>query len=348
MVRFLELAWDAIRNSALRLVEWVNEVAATGVFDPRGWPALVWALLAFMVLALLLVLSVRRRRRSAASTLPEMMISHGEIVLVDAPQDAQQVVYDMAAPAQASHRLSLTLSNLNPWPVQLLELAVRTRGLRQPVVAEAGSVVPPNGAVDVVADLFDLPGDVGVVELFLYSNRGGKRTYKLSAPLEWEPWDKRFRIRALSSRVTPVGSLASQERRRNERRSYESAKRRQRQRELAEATWRKAEEFTRQVKERRRTPTENRVAPLVGEQLGTPPGNGNEVRGQRPVGGEPGNGRGAPRYVERTYEERSHEWQPHQESAPQPARPDDDPVNERNGEHGETPEPRRLEFPDEF
>lgn len=358
-MRFLELAWDAIRNSALKLVEWFNDVAATGAFDPRSWPLLVWVLLALLVLALLLVLSVRRRRRSAVRALPEMMISHGEIVLVDEPPDAQQVAYDMAAPAQASHRLSLTLSNLNPWPVQLLELAVRTRGLRQPVVAEAGSVVPPNGAVDVVADLFDLPGDVGVVELFLYSNRGGKRTYKLSAPLEWEPWDKRFRIRALSSRVTPVGTLASQERRRNERRSYESAKRRQRQRELAEATWRKAEEFTRQVKERRRTPTENRVAALVGEQFGTPARSGVEGLGPRGAGGEPGSGRGGqwprePVYEERaneerTYEEHRPERQVPQEGAQQHARPDDAYTGDRNGEHGEAPEPRRrLEFPDEF
>jgi len=272
MVRFLELAWDAIRSSIVQLMAWLSDLAAAGTFDPRTWPQLVWLVLALALLAVVLLVLVRRRRRSAARTLPEMMISHGEIVLLDRSEASAEQLYDMAAPAQASHRLTLTLSNLNPWPVQLLELAVRTRGLRQPVVAEAGSVVPPNGAVDVVADLYDLPGDVGVVELFLYSNRGGKRTFRMSAPLEWEPWDARFRIKALSSRVTPVASLASQDKRRHERRSYRSAKRRQRQKELAEATWRRAGEFTQSLKERRANAADRRVAALAGDHLTAEPG----------------------------------------------------------------------------
>jgi hypothetical protein len=267
MVRFLELAWDAIRSSIVQLMAWLGDLAAAGTLDPRTWPQLVWLGAALAVLTLVLLVLVRRRRRRTERTLPEMMISHGEIVLLDRSEASAEQLYDMAAPAQASHRLTLTLSNLNPWPVQLLELAVRTRGLRQPVVAEAGSVVPPNGAVDVVADLYDLPGDVGVVELFLYSNRGGKRTYRMSAPLEWEPWDARFRIKALSSRVTPVTSLASQEKRRHERRTYRAAKRRQRQKELAEATWRRAEGFTQSLKERRANAADRRVAALAGERL---------------------------------------------------------------------------------
>ena len=143
--------------------------------------------------------------------------------------------------------------------------------LTVPVVAEAGSVVPPNDAVDVVVDLYDLPGEVGVVDLFLYSNRGGHRTYRLSAPLEWEPWDKRFRIRPLSSRVVPVKKIASQEKRKHERRSYESAKRRERQKEFAEAAWRRAEELTRKVRDNRTAAPEKRVAVLAGEHMGPAP-----------------------------------------------------------------------------
>src|SRR5690554_245335 len=271
MLRFLELAWEALRGSATQLVEWLNGLAAAGTFDPRGWPVGVWVVLAAVATILVLLAVVRVNRRGSARRLPEMMISHGEIALVDEPGAAGDVMYDMAAPSQAGHRLSLTLSNLNPWPVQLLELAVRTRGLRQPVVAEAGSVVPPNGAVDVVVDLYDLPGEVGVVELFLYSNKGGRRTFKLSAPLEWEPWDKRFRIRPLSARVAPVRKLASQEKRRIERRSYESAKRRERQKEFAEAAWRRAEELTKKVREKRTAAPDKRVAVLAGERMGVTP-----------------------------------------------------------------------------
>ncbi len=271
MLRFLELAWEALKGSATQLVEWLNGLAAVGTFDPSGWPPAVWLVLGAVVVILVLLALVRGRRRGAASRIPEMMISHGEIVLVDEAEDTTDYMYDMAAPSQAGHRLSLTLSNLNPWPVQLLELAVRTRGLRQPVVAEAGSVVPPNDAVDVVVDLYDLPGEVGVVDLFLYSNRGGHRTYRLSAPLEWEPWDKRFRIRPLSSRVVPVKKIASQEKRKHERRSYESAKRRERQKEFAEAAWRRAEELTRKVRDNRTAAPEKRVAVLAGEHMGPAP-----------------------------------------------------------------------------
>lgn len=281
MVRFLELAWEALRNSALQLADWVTSVAEAGTLDPRNWPPVVWLVIALVVLGVVLLRLLGRRRRRTSSSLPEMMISHGEIRLVDEAEAGADAGYDLTAPARASHKLSLTLSNLNPWPVQLLELAVRTRGLRQPVVAEAGSVVPPNGAVDVVAELYDLPGDVGVVELFLYSTRGGRRTYRLSAPLEWEPWDKRFKVRALASKVTPVGALASQERRRDERRSYRSAKRRERQREFAEATWRRAEEFTKQVKERRAAATERRVTVLAGDQMGARPPHAGDDPGQR-------------------------------------------------------------------
>lgn len=264
MVRFLELAWDALRSTALRLADWFAETAAAGHLDPRGWPQSVWLIAALAVLVVAAAVLVRRVRRRASKALPEMMISHGEIATIDEAWD-EGVAYGPAAPPRASHRLSLTLSNLNPWPVQLLELAVRTRGLRQPVVAEAGSVVPPNGAVDVVAELFDLPGDVGVVELFLYSNRGAKRTYRLSAPLEWEPWDKRYRIRSLSARVAPVARLASQERRRLEKRSYRSAKRRERQKELVDSTWRRAEQLTSQFKRRRSAAAERRVAAFAAD-----------------------------------------------------------------------------------
>lgn len=253
------MAWQAIWATAEQVGQWATGVAPGIMWDPRAWQTGTWLVLALVVVALLVIALLARR--GAPSSLPEMMVSHGQIVLGDAEQaQGGNVPYGLSAPAEAAHHLSLTLSNLNPWPVQLLELAVRTRGLRQPVVAVAGSVVPPNGAVDVAAELFDLPGDAGVIELYLYSNRGGKRTFKLSAPLEWEPWDQRYRVKALSSKVAPVTTLASQERRKREARSYRWAKRRQRQRELAEATWRRAEELGRQVKERRANAAEGRLA----------------------------------------------------------------------------------------
>ncbi len=275
-MRFLELAWEALRAAWQQVAAWASGVIEAGLLDPRGWGVLTWAVLAGLVVVGLVLGLVRRRQRRAARAVPELMISHGEITLEQAELQpgfgaGGPATFGAGGASGATHRLSLTLSNLEATPLQLLELAVRTRGQRRPVVAEAGAVVPPNGAVDVVAELYDLPGEVGVVELFLYSGRGRRRTFRLSAPLEWEPWAKRFRIVALSSVVTPVQRLASQELRRQERRAYETAKRRERSRELMEATWRKAGEFSQQLKERRAGATEKRVAAMAGDQLPLPP-----------------------------------------------------------------------------
>ncbi len=279
-MRFLELARDAVVGTVQLLVDWVQGLAAAGVFDPFGWPPLVWLVLALLAIALL-AFALKKRRRVVQPGVPEMMVSHGEIVLVaESDDDDDGPAYGLAAPPRAHHRLELTLSNLNPYPVQLLELAVRTRNLRMPVVAEAGSVVPPNGAVDVVAELFDLPGDAGVVELYLYSSRSGRRTFVVTAPLEWEPWAQRYRIKALALKVAPTGTLASQERRRRERRSYESAKRRERQRELAEAAFRRAEDLGRQMRDRRAAATEQRRAATSEAAAAVP------MRGSREVGDE--------------------------------------------------------------
>lgn len=331
MLRFLELAWDAIRGTALRFAEWIEGLAAAGAFDPRTWQPVTWIALGVVVVALLVWPLVTRLRRRGSATLPELMVSHGEIALVDEP-GSEASGYDLAAPPGASHQLRLTLSNLNPWPVQFLELAVRTRGLRQPVVAEAGSVVPPNGAVDVEVELFDLPGDAGMVELYVYSNRGGRRTYKLSAPLEWEPWDRRYRIRSLSARVVPVATLASQEKRRREKRLYRSAKRRERQRELADATWRRAEELTRQVKERRAAAAERRAAATAEGLIDAEQVASGALSSTVPHG-----------VAETVYSGAAAAPAPRRERAPDAPRP---PAPEAE-QPREEPR-RRLEFPDEF
>lgn len=368
MLRFLELANDAVAGTVAQLVAWFQGLAASGSLDPRNWQPLTWLIVA-AVLLLLLAPLLLRRRRAAPRHLPEMMLSHGEIVLLEEPAgrlgEAAELGYGMGAPARAHHRLELTVSNLNDYPVQLLELAVRTRGLRLPVVAEAGSVVPPNGAVDVVAELFDLPGDAGVIELYLYSNRGRRRTFRVSAPLEWEPWAKRYRVRALALRTAPVKRLASQERRRRERRSYESAKRRERQKELAETTWRRAEELGRQLAERRAA--ERRPAGRAASERPA----AERLPGERPFPDRFVPGRRAPSseyvaaetvYTGAAAPAATSDWAG-TTTVPRPVveRYDHDEVDEnaaerddfrpvpREEEPGEAPAPRRrLEFPDEF
>lgn len=267
MVRFLELASEAIVSTLSELWAWFGGVLAAGSLDVRNWQPLTWVIAVAVVLLLLGLLT--RRRPARVGALPELMVSHGVIDLdgeANGSFEADELAAaGLAAPARAHHRLTLTLSNLNAYPLQLLELAVRTRGSRLPVVAEAGSVVPPHGAVDVTAELFDLPGDAGVIDLYLYSGGNRRRIWRLSAPLEWEPWTRAFRVKALAARVTPVARLASQERRQHERRAFRGARRRQRKRELTEGAYRRAEALKEQVVERR-AEADHRAAQRASEQ----------------------------------------------------------------------------------
>ncbi|MBX3141819.1 MAG: hypothetical protein KF875_13770 [Trueperaceae bacterium] len=255
MLRFLQLAGEAVANTYRAVVEWVSTVLG-GSSDPTAWTATVWSAaglaLLLVVLVLLLVAAARRRRRRRF--VPEMMMSHGEIALlgdgdrafveskVDGSLDSR-----LEAPAGGKYLLKLALSNLNPYPVQLLELAVRAGRGGLPVVAEAGAVVPPNGAVDVAADLFDLPGHGGVIELYLYSNKLKARTFRLAAPLEWEPWARRYRVKALEGRTEAAPRLASEDRRRFEGLEYARERRQARRAAFAGVVRERTDGLRRQV-----------------------------------------------------------------------------------------------------
>ncbi len=270
MVRFLELATKAIADTVTELWAWFGGIIAAGGLDPRNWQPLTWVIV--VALALLLMGLLMRRRPTRPGVAPELMVSHGVIELEEESDEGLEAdelaAAGLAAPARAHHQLSLTLSNLNAYPLQLLELAVRTRGSRLPVVAEAGSVVPPHGAVDVTAELFDLPGDAGVIDLYLYSGGNRRRIWRLSAPLEWEPWTRAFRVKALAARITGVARLASQERRRHERRAFRGARRRQRQRELTEGAYRRADVIKEQLAQRK-VEADQRAVQRAAEQRAT-------------------------------------------------------------------------------
>lgn len=259
MVRFFELAGSAVAETYRAVVAWLRDQLAAmggGSLDPRTWGSPAWV--GLVVAALLVALAAAwRARLRARRRLPEMLISHGEISVGehdDRPGGEHATSFASGAgvvTGREPHYLQLALSNLTPYPVQLIELAVRTRGGRLPVVAEAGAVVPPHGAVDVAADLFDVAGEAVTVELYLFSGRVRGRTFRLTAPLEWEPWSSRYRIRALDGRSEGVARLASAERRAGERHAFEAAKRRERRRELARLARERTESLRRQVEEYR-------------------------------------------------------------------------------------------------
>lgn len=268
MVRFLELAASAVAETYRAVAAWLAPLEG-GPLDPRGWHGLTWLLVGLaVVLTLLLLPRARKRRRP---DLPEMMISHGELTLTaDGAGDGEDAAVPLGSPPRRWHSLKLALSNLNPYPVQLVELAVRTSGARLPVVAEAGAVVPPNGSVDVSAELFDLPGDRGVVELYLFTSRFTHRLFRVVALLEWEPWAQRFRVKGLSSRLEAVTLLASQERQRREKGAFEAARRRQKRQRLA----RGARDVAAQLLRRSELPLTSVPGPVAAP--GSAPGRGRE------------------------------------------------------------------------
>lgn len=212
MQRVVELMWEAVQEFYRVAVDWVTGLPLD--LDVRAWPLQYWLIGAAVLLTLLLLVR-RPRRRARPKNWPELMISHGEVALAEsgpvaAPADGgRRRAALLSAPEGAAFQLRMTVSNLNPYPMQLLELALRVSGRKQPVVADASAVVPPHGAVDVVADLTDLPGDTGSFELYLHGTRSRPRSVKLVVPLEWEPWNRRYRLLATGQRVERAGALPS-------------------------------------------------------------------------------------------------------------------------------------------
>lgn len=218
MADFLFQTWQDAQRSYEGALRWLASLQ----YDPRQWDALTWLVVAAVALVVLfLLISGGRRRRLGAG--PQFLLTNGQIALLgEAPRAAaadggKRQPALLQAPADADYQLRVTVNNLNAYPVQLLEIAVRTSGGDLPVVADASAVVPPNGAVDVVADIADLPGERGTLELYLYNNRVAPRSLRLIAPLDWEPWNQRYRVRATAQHVEGTRVVASEVRQRQER-----------------------------------------------------------------------------------------------------------------------------------
>jgi hypothetical protein len=169
------------------------------------WTALVTAvggevLLAVIGVALVLaavgvLLSLfPRGNRNGGPAHPEVLISKGEIV---------------SRQGDGALMLRLTVSNLNLTPLQLLELSVQMSELPAPLTTEVAALIAPQGAVDLTAELEDVEGDEGTLELYVYASENRRKTYRVSAQLLWEPWNGRYKVSPLGQRVEPVRSLAS-------------------------------------------------------------------------------------------------------------------------------------------
>jgi hypothetical protein len=149
-------------------------------------------LLLAALIVLISLLPGRRGERLAGR--PEVLISKGEIISRDG--DGALV-------------LNLAVSNLNAYPVQLLELSVRMSDLPAPLTTEIAALVAPQGLVQLTAELEDVRGDEGTLELYIYSTETRRKTYRVSARLLWEPWNGRYKMSQLGQKVEPVKMLAS-------------------------------------------------------------------------------------------------------------------------------------------
>lgn len=235
--------WELTKQAVVGFYEVVVAWLATVELDPRLWSDTTRMVVLGAILLLVMVALLRRRRTRTAVRpgWPQFLVTNGSIaLLVDghaqhgenrgrgwstgsvtrenpawgaaaAPADGgtRQPAL-LSAPADAHYQLRMTVNNLNPYAVQLLELAVQTGAARLPVIADAAAVLPPHGAVDVAVDLFDLPGERGTVALYLHTTAGRQRSLRLLAPLEWEPWNQRYRVKGTALRVEASSAPASE------------------------------------------------------------------------------------------------------------------------------------------
>jgi hypothetical protein len=165
--------------------------------EPATWSTAFWALLGAFVALVLLALLRRRVRRPMEVRQPEILVTRGE-VLPDPPPGRSDAA-----------TLIMTISNLSRYPVQVLEVALRTGSERRFGVAEVSALVPAMGEVDVETRLPLGRLEDGVLDVLVYAPATRVKTYQHRAELIWEPWAKRFKVAPLEQRITPARGLPS-------------------------------------------------------------------------------------------------------------------------------------------
>jgi hypothetical protein len=184
MRRVLDMMGSALSDTWTALV---NAVGGDVLLAVIG---VVLVLAAFGVLLSLLP----GRNRNSGPGHPEVLVSKGEIV---------------SREGDGALVLRLTVSNLNLYPLQLLELSVQMSELPAPLTTEVAALIAAQGAVDLTAELEDVEGEEGTLELYVYASESRRKTYRVSAQLLWEPWNGRYKVSPLGQRVEPIRSLAS-------------------------------------------------------------------------------------------------------------------------------------------
>ena len=164
----------------------------------RTLDSVVWWTVGGVLLVLFLLWLLLRRREPRKDGRPEVLLSLGTIAAPDGG----------VAGTEGRHLLRLTVSNLNTYAVQVLELALKTPEMDAPVTAEVAAVVPPEGSVLLEQPVTGVTGDEGRLNVYFYT-AGKRRIYRLQAPFALEPWNNRYKVSPLDQSVTSVRQLAS-------------------------------------------------------------------------------------------------------------------------------------------
>ena len=235
MARTLELMWNSVTSFLSNLWDALfpnlqSAAQRLGPLDPLTWGIIATGLLILLLLALLLR---RQRPEEPAPSRPELLVSLGEIrVLDDYVEDEQKDGRGLMRPV--SHALRMTVSNLNMYPVQLLEVALKTPEMDAPVTLETAHIIGPEASVVVKESLPELGGEEGKLTLYFYLSGSSKRYVSLQASFEFEPWDARYKVSPLGQTLTPFRQLASAHVSRLRERSWQERQARETQRERRE------------------------------------------------------------------------------------------------------------------
>jgi len=187
---------------------WWSDLAARASWPPALGP---WLL---ALVALLLLAGLRRRRPPPLEVRPpQLLITQGEVLPEPGPQGPPRRRRRPGDPAAAAAgHLTMTLSNLSRYPVQVLEVAVRQESRGAPRVAELEAVVPPLGALDLAVRLpLGLTGD-GWLDVYCYATAPRQKLHRHRAELVWEPWVSRFKVAPMEQATVAARRLASDER----------------------------------------------------------------------------------------------------------------------------------------
>ena len=238
MARALELMWNSVTSFLSSLWNTISPALQSTVqpvlqrLDPLAWSIVAVGLL---VLLLLLMLLRRRRPEEPAPSKPELLVSLGEIrVLDDHVEQDDEGRAGKGVMRPVSHALRMTVSNLNAYPVQLLEVALETPEMDEPVTLETAQIIGPEASVRVKETLPHLTGEAGKLTLYFYLSGSSKRYVSLHATFEAEPWDARYKVSPLGQTLTPFRQLASAQISRLRERSWQARQAQEAQREQRE------------------------------------------------------------------------------------------------------------------